>query len=67
VLLTYHLYSSDGGRTDIQATSDADAIATAGARTEDYRPAELWCRNRLVRRWDGDDLPLFNWPSTPRA
>ena len=60
MLLTYRLYSGDGERKDFAALSDADAVALADS-TLDEGPAELWCRNRLVRRWQPSPLPLFDW------
>ncbi|HEX6742519.1 MAG TPA: hypothetical protein VF079_12085 [Sphingomicrobium sp.] len=62
MLLIYRLYSIAGEHREIAAQSDAEAVALADSALADG-PAELWCRNRLVRRWEPAPLPLFDWQS----
>jgi hypothetical protein len=51
LLLDYHLHSEGGEPLELQASSDADAIQIA-ERTHVNRCTELWCRSRLVKRWE---------------
>ena len=60
MLVTYRLYSIDGERREFAAPNDDKAVALADARLSEG-PAELWCGNRLVRRWRPSPLPLFDW------
>jgi hypothetical protein len=51
LLLDYHLHLRDGDPLELQASSDADAIQIAERSHVDHC-TELWCRSRLVKRWE---------------
>lgn len=54
----YRLYFLDGDRHHIlecrefEAADDAAAIVSS-AKSQELGPMELWCRDRIVKRWRG--------------